>query len=264
MIAFYSDINKGFTRYLHQFIDKLTSMPISSITSITSMTMTMTMTMTSNDEKKLTNKDFLKKLSLLVMEMDFPSKLTVTLIPEIEKLYPKLTVLIVAPQDSSLIYGQSHHQKGNTHYFPQPFDELLFYQKLRQTIPLDLYDRELQKGVVKPFISQIKPKNLYLVIDAPILEINENQITMLCSGSLTKNTTTTLYSDLFKFKGNTSPSIKIRIDEVIKRNKQEAKEDPLKSNHHLSTEKFPHILSCSIVYNSFEEKMTVRRWIYSQ
>jgi len=249
MIALYSDINKGFTRYLHQFVDKLTSMPI-----------------TSCDEKKLTDQSFLNKLSLLVMEMDFPSKLSITLVPEIEKICPKLTILVVAPQDSSLIYDQSYQQKdkdkGHLRFFPQPFDELLFYQKLRQTIPLDLYDRELQKGVVKPFISQIKPQNLYLVIDTPILEINENHISMLCSGYLKEKTTTTLYCDLFRFKDSRSPSIKIMIDKVLKRNNQI--NDKTLNNSNLSTEKFPYILQCSIVYKSFEEKMAVRRWIYAQ
>jgi len=238
VIGIYSTIKGVLIRDLEKFIEEITSE--SSLICNT---------------KKLYDSAFIKRLKLLILEIE-PASEHYSMIAErvqkhILKYNAHLPIFIIC-QD---IPGNLETSL-NIEYFKKPLKELEFYQKLRTIVNLDKLDKGMLNGEVNPFNISLKEDSLNLNLSTPILQFNEQDIYLASNGAPPAKSRVELTSPIFE--SFDKDSMKVQINSINRLTK-----NILKTFPHLDTIKYPYVLSCIFVHQSFEEKIKIRKWIYN-
>ena len=238
MIGIYSTIKGVFARDLEKFIEGVTSESILIC-----------------NTKKLYDSVFLKQLKLLILEIEPASDHYKMIADKVQKhilkFNPNLPIFIIC-QD----VPNDLETSLNIEFFKKPLNEINFYQNLRTIINLDKLDKGMLNGEVNPFNVSLKEDSLNLNLSTPILQFNEHEIYLASNGAPPIKSRVELISPIFK--SFDKESMKVQINSINRLTKRILKTFP-----HLDAVKYPFVLSCIFVHQSFEDKIKIRKWIYN-
>ncbi len=239
MIGVYSP-STSIGKKITNFISKITTLPLDIISL-----------------QQIASRNFCQRLTLLLLEIEPGSDDLGQTLKMAKQNNPKLKIYLFhksIPYETSGLPSMIPEVETA---FSIPVDELILFHSLRKHIHLDLLKKSMDMKHVLPFKTFAIPQTIDMSIATPIMEFNENSIILASAAVFPLKCRMKLRTELIKMPFN--EDIRIRIDRVVMRHPKKL----LYSNENdFDIEKYPFILICSFVYDSFDEKMRVRKWIY--